>query len=282
MKKVGHRKRLRDNGVSYRPTCPTGFTREDCARSASDLSGLSCSTTFAALSLLFSLSIGRTGRTVGQREIAQWFTMSNLSNLSYVATWNPAVQPITTTHEAAPMSTSLFNPLSDAPTASPRPVHLATRHDYSLVTRALETEAANLIKLAKTTGQKGYGREARLMAADAMAIREHILPEFREQREMPLVTDEQVRAQIQQALRDVVRRGLVGLVAKTSDEEDEEQQRSALGYRENDMLEQLAVRIEAYGAEIAEQAFAAGYAARETDPETIASRSIHALSASVL
>ena len=177
------------------------------------------------------------------------------------------------------MNTTLLDLETQRP-ASPAPVQLPTRHDYSLVTRALENEAVNIAKMAKSTTLKGYGREARLMLADAMAIKEHILPEFREQRELPLVTNEAVRARIQEALRDVVRRGFVGLIAKTSDEENEEQQASALRYRESDMLEQLAVRIEAFGAEVAERAFSAGYAARDTDPETIALRCVSALSAS--
>ena len=177
------------------------------------------------------------------------------------------------------MNTTLLDLETQRP-ASPAPVQLPTRHDYSLVARALENEAVNIAKMAKGTSVKGYGREARLMLADAMAIKEHILPEFREQRELQLATTEVVRGRIQEALRDVVRRGFVGLIAKTSDEDDEEQQRSAIGYRESDLLEALAVRVEAFGAEVAERAFAAGYAARDTDPETIALRCVSALSAS--
>jgi hypothetical protein len=73
---------------------------------------------------------------------------------------------------------------------------LRTRRDDTLASQALEHRANDLTKLAKKTREEGYTSEARTIEADAGAICEYILPRFKEQQELALVTEDTVRQAI--------------------------------------------------------------------------------------
>lgn len=153
---------------------------------------------------------------------------------------------------------------------SPSPIHLRTRHDATLAAHALEHRVDELEKLAKKNQDSGYGREARTQLSDAATIKELILPAFREQGELPLVTPEQVRGGIAEGLRDIIRNALI---VRAPDDK----QTDALISREDQLLEKLAIRIEAYAEQVASDAYEAGYAARHNDPQFIVHQALHSL-----
>lgn len=150
------------------------------------------------------------------------------------------------------------------------PVTLRTPRDYTLATQALSHRAADLEKLAKKNSEEGYGREARTQLADVAAIRQFILPRFSEQQELPLVTVETLKAAIGQGLRDLITGALVVRAP-------EERQQDLLPSREDNLVEQLSNRVANYATQIAETAFAAGYASRDDDPEVLAHRCLSSL-----
>lgn len=150
---------------------------------------------------------------------------------------------------------------------TPNPIVLRSRRDATLAVQALTHRADDLEKLAKKNDEEGYGREARTQRADASAIKDLILPAFRDQGELPLVTTEQIRAGLANGLRDIVH-GM--LVVRTP----EDKQEDALQSREDKLLERLAIRIEGYAFEVAEQAYQAGYSARANEPSVILSKAL--------
>lgn len=156
---------------------------------------------------------------------------------------------------------------------TPAPVQLRTRRDYTLTTRALTSRAELLEKLATKNEDEGYEREARTQSADAAAIKLFILPLFQEQAEMPLVTEEDMRLRIGESIRDVISGALVVRAP-------EEKQTDMLRSREDSLVESLSLRIEAFATDIAQEAFAAGYAARDNEPLLIANRCLRSLSGS--
>lgn len=157
---------------------------------------------------------------------------------------------------------------------APEPIVLRTRRDATLAAQALEHRAEDLTKLAKKNAEEGYHRESRTQLSDAATIKELILPAFREQGELPLVTIEQVRGGIAEGLRDIIRNALVVRAP-------EDKQLDALQSREESLLEKLAIRIEAFAEEIASVGYNAGYAAREAQPNVIVHQALPALHGSV-
>lgn len=157
--------------------------------------------------------------------------------------------------------------ITDTETA---PVTLRTLRDYTLAAQALSHRADDLEKLAKKNSEEGYSREARTQLADVAAIRQFILPRFSEQQELPLVTTDQLREKIGQGLRDIVSGALVVRAP-------EDKQTDLLRSREDHLVERLAARVANYGIQIAETAFAAGYASRDDDPEVLAHRCLSSL-----
>lgn len=153
---------------------------------------------------------------------------------------------------------------------TPEPIVLRTRRDATLAAQALEHRADDLEKLAKKNQDEGYSREARTQLADAATIKELILPSFREQGELPLVTPEQVRGGIAEGLRDIIRNSLIVRAP-------EDRQEDALLSREEALLEKLAIRVEAFAEECAQRGFDAGYSARTAQPNVLVHESISAL-----
>lgn len=157
----------------------------------------------------------------------------------------------------------------DAKPRPPEPVQLKSAHDYSLVTAALELRKLDLTALAKKTTAEGYPREGAIMNADALALEHHVLPAFRAQRELPLVTPEQLEKNLNAALRIPIWRAFEGLgdpkVVATFE---------GVTVRKTKLLDGLTTRISIYVREVAEEAYRQGMASREQTPEAIADRSV--------
>jgi hypothetical protein len=165
----------------------------------------------------------------------------------------------------------MIDSLIEEPVAAPKkpePVVLRTAHDYSLVTVALDSRQEELKKLAKKNLDEGYTREARAISADAEAIEHHVLPQFRAQRELPLVTSEQLEKEISGALRVLVMRAFDGLSDKKVLITPE-----GLADRKNRLLTQLTTRISLYATQLADEAFNQGVAARSVAIAPMASAS---------
>lgn len=156
----------------------------------------------------------------------------------------------------------------------PEPVQLRTPHDFGLVTQALIVRKDELDKLAKKTLEGGYPRESRAIAADAMAIEHHVMPAFRDQRELPLVSHDQLEKAIAAALKVPVYRAFEGMgdpkVAITFD---------GVQARKESLLERLALRMTLYVKDVADEAYNQGVAARENTSEALAYRAIETLRA---
>lgn len=175
------------------------------------------------------------------------------------------------------------------PTAE-RSVTLKSARDVTLAVQALESRADTLEKLAKKNSDEGYTRESRTQLTDKQAIELHILPQFRAQQELPLVDPEASRATIAQALRPVVAGRLTVKVMDRQVREladargggahgERAAQEELLVDREGQLLDALARRIFAYAVAVAEAGYAAGYAAREAEPEVLAHRELAVLGA---
>lgn len=164
----------------------------------------------------------------------------------------------------------------DAPAVAkkPEPVRLRSAHDFSLVTAALDFRVEDLEKLSKKVGEDGYQREARAISADAAAIKHTILPAFREQRELPLVTHEHLEREIAGALKRFVTTAFGGLgdpkVIVTP---------ATVDSRKEELLKVLTTRIALYVKDVADDAFNQGVAAREQTSEALAMRAIGTLRA---
>lgn len=153
---------------------------------------------------------------------------------------------------------------------TPDPIQFRTRHDIALLVDAVESRESDLLSLAKKNTEGGYPREARSQLADAAALKQFILPQLREQTELPLVTLEDLQLRIGEALRRDVSDHLI---VRTP----EDRQEDALRTRENKLLEILTTKIAAFALEIASSSYSAGYAARSNDPEELAARAVNVL-----
>lgn len=157
-------------------------------------------------------------------------------------------------------------------TKKPEPVTLRSLHDYSLTTNALEHRVEELKKLAKKNTDEGYVREARAIEADAASIEHQILPCFRNQRELPLVSEAQLEKEVAGALRRIVFSAFEGLgdpkVLTTPE---------MIAHRRDHALKRIAERVTAYTVEVAEDAFNQGAASRQQTSESIALRSVTTL-----
>lgn len=154
------------------------------------------------------------------------------------------------------------------------PVALRSAHDFTVTTQALTTHAEELKKLAKKNNDSGYRREGRAIQADADAIEQQILPVFRDQRELPLVTQDQLEKEINASLRTWITQAFSGLgdpkVQVTP---------SAIANRRDVLLSQLTKRVTLYVTDVADEAFNQGVAAREQTSEALAMRAINTLRA---
>lgn len=90
-------------------------------------------------------------------------------------------------------------------------VSLPSAHFFALTVRALEDRKGSLAKLAKDQRSEGYERDARNVEADIAAIETVILPQFRMQRELPVVDGEKFEKAVGDALAGIVRKAFTGL-----------------------------------------------------------------------
>ena len=169
--------------------------------------------------------------------------------------------------------------------AAPKPVRLRTARDYSLTTTALEHRAEDLEKLSKKTKEEGYHAEARTIDGDVGAIRDIILPLFKEQRELPLVTNDDLEATVKNALHAVIHRFAVSSDSAARADRVRGAGNDAAepwqGKRELDLSAAIGRAVTSFAVEIAESSYAAGLAAREMTPHALAKRSSFALTAAI-
>ena len=155
---------------------------------------------------------------------------------------------------------------------TPQPVKLASAHDFSLTTQALEHRSEELKKLVKKNQDEGYHREARAIEADVAAIEHAILPQFRSQRELPLASTEELEIAVEGALRVFIFRAFDKL-----DDPKAHPTGNEIRGRRDRLVETLAQRVTLFARDVAEEAFNQGYAIRQTTPEAIAARSVRTL-----
>jgi hypothetical protein len=143
-------------------------------------------------------------------------------------------------------------------------INLPSAHHYGISRVALTDRVDVLKKLAKTTEDKGYPKEARVILGDALALEEEVLPEFTAQLEMPLSTAADVSSAIKSALR--------GLIFKhvQANEDDAIDHRAALGDAIGDKLGEYVLAVAA-------RAFSAGEMSRAMTPQAAAVRALPTL-----
>jgi hypothetical protein len=167
--------------------------------------------------------------------------------------------------------------LMEAPAAAPKdpqPVTLRSLHDYALTTKALEVRAEELKKLAEKNSKEGYTREARAVLADASSIETQILPCFKQQRELPLVSHDDLEKEITGALRRVLTKAFEGLGDPKQPATPE-----SVAYRRDQALKALAARVTLFATEVADHSFNQGFAAREQTSEALTMRFVQTLRA---
>lgn len=155
----------------------------------------------------------------------------------------------------------------------PAPVVLRSLHDYGLTTTALEHRADELKKLSKKNKDEGYYREARAIDADASSIESHILPCFRNQRELELVSHDKLQEEIIGALRRHLTLAFAGLDQKNAPATTPE----SLANRRENALKAIAERVTLFAIDVADDAFNQGFAAREQESRAIVLRSLSTL-----
>ena len=157
-------------------------------------------------------------------------------------------------------------------TPSTPAIELRSAHDFALVTAALEHRSADLDKLAKKNEEEGYSKEARAVRADVQAISAHILPQFRAQPELPLVTMEALERQVLGKVSVHVARAFRSLDDPKVVVGEAEIQR-----RKEHLVKTLAERITLFAVDVAREAWQQGRAAREMTEEAIAAKQVSAL-----
>lgn len=149
----------------------------------------------------------------------------------------------------------------------PEPIQLRSGHDHSLVVAAIDDRQTVLEKLAEKTSGAGYRREANVMLADADALKRHVMPLFRDQIEISLVTYEDLERIVAGSLSVSIARAFQGMLTPgmqiTLESVDN---RKAL------LLEVLTNKISLFGRECAEEGYRQGLAAREQSGEAMAAR----------
>jgi hypothetical protein len=139
------------------------------------------------------------------------------------------------------------------------PIKLHTRRDYGLLTRAIEHEIKDLEGLAKKNQEEGYWQESRVITGDVAALKFEVLPQVREQREIPFATIEGVQSAAKTAIRDLIEK------ARTTKMPVET------------LLDELGRRIGRYGRACADIGYEAGVAARVNSSEALTMRAIRQL-----
>jgi hypothetical protein len=142
----------------------------------------------------------------------------------------------------------------------PKPIQLTSLRDLALVRKAIEDRAGTLNSLAKKTDEEGYPQEAQREKSDAGTLLTIILPLVTgAQGQLPLGAGQELPSAVGNAMEEAMAQ--VGIAAKVR----------------RDVIDALAPRIMAFGTEIANLGFAAGYAARDNDAEAIALSAVHRL-----
>lgn len=176
------------------------------------------------------------------------------------------------TTQQAPDQTTIPGTENGAPPKKATPVHLRSAPDFEIVTRALDHESEELKKLSKRNSDAGYVKEARRIEADVYSIEHHIAPQFRSQRDLPVVTHEQLAKEVAAAVRLFVFRTFDGL-----DNPKVQTTPEGIRGRRDRLVNELAERITLYASDVSEGASNEGYAARLMNAESIALHSIGTL-----
>jgi hypothetical protein len=140
-------------------------------------------------------------------------------------------------------------------------IELPTAHHFAITRIAIEQRAESLKKLASKTSDEGYPREARVIAADAQALNEDVLPQFRDQAELPLASYDDVRFGIQNLLRGNVWKH----VQQAADDQVDHR---------NLLLDVIGSKVAQLLIAVAERSYTAGFRAREETPEFFALKSL--------
>lgn len=169
----------------------------------------------------------------------------------------------------------------EAPRTNAQPATVSvTGYEAKLVVSALEDRARALESSAKKDDDLGYPGEGRVKKGDAITIREHVLPKLRPVMEIPICSPAECRAGIAEAFREVVRRALWNEFQNgRSDAKIDDGDRIGEPMRVDleQLLGDLAARVERFGVAVSDRAFAAGHAAREQTAEGLIVASLDAL-----
>jgi hypothetical protein len=152
--------------------------------------------------------------------------------------------------------------LQGAPGTTELPdIELPTAHHFAITRIAIENRAEALKKLADKTADEGYVRESRVILADSQALTEDVLPQFRDQAELPLVTYESVKY----GIADLLRGNVWKHVQQSADDQVDHR---------NNLLDVVSSKMAQLALAIAERAYNAGFRAREETPEVFAVKSL--------
>jgi hypothetical protein len=130
----------------------------------------------------------------------------------------------------------------------PSPLEFPSRRHAFLTVAAIEDRAATIESLAKKADDEGYHRIARELKADALMLKEDVLPKIREQQELALAGPEEATNAIASYIADTIRYGL-------KDKDNPEA-----------FIDRVASRLERAFEAVYEIGFAVGTSRRLDDP----------------
>jgi hypothetical protein len=166
--------------------------------------------------------------------------------------------------------------LADSAPASrpskPPVIEFRTEHDLKLAGVALEHRVEELKKLQKKNDEEGYAREARAISADAAAIEHHLLPQLRAQRELPLLSTEQLQKEVEAALSRAVHQAFEQLDNPKAAITPE-----GIRSRRAHLIAKLASRVIVFARELAEASWNDGYQARGQSTERLTLNALESL-----
>jgi hypothetical protein len=152
-------------------------------------------------------------------------------------------------------------------------VALPSAHFFGLTARALEDRKKVLASLAKDARAEGYEADARNIESDIAAIEAVILPQFRMQRELPVIDGEKFEKAVGDALAGIVRKAFAGL----DDPKAKVPTADVLKRRVENCVRELGSRVASYSRDVADSAYRHGYQVRVTDNDVIAAGQLRTL-----
>jgi hypothetical protein len=179
---------------------------------------------------------------------------------------------MTTQNDESKDQTSIPDLAPTPPKKKSDAVVIDSPHLFNLTAQALADRKEVLAKLAKDARGEGYIRQATDIEADAAAIEFVLLPQFRMQREFPLVDGEKFEKACADAMRGLISKAFAGM-----DDPKQKFTPDAITRRKETLMRDVGARVATFAREVASSAYVHGYHVRTTGADVIAASALQSL-----